>query len=242
MASAFSSGRCVTGIEGLDRILGGGLPAPSVTLVTGHSGTGKTSLALEFLFRGAELGEKGLLVSTIESPERLLAKAIPFDFLDRNGSQDLAEIKKMELTEVLEGAGLMERVFDEKAVQHLCGNIEGVLREEGIRRFVIDSLTPIHLEISSQKLVYHFLKRLGQIMYENECTALLISDNGPYGELERIMADGVLVLDTFERRGDMLRTMQVVKMKGTAHSRGKYVFDLTPEGILMTPLLKGGWH
>lgn len=242
MASAFSSRRCITGIAGLDRITEGGFPAPSVTLVTGRSGTGKTSLALEFLFRGALSGEKGLLLTTVESPERLLMRVVPFDFFNKSGDGDTAEIKKMELTEMLEGAGLMERVFDEKAVQHLCGNIEGLLKEEGIRRFVIDSLTPIHLEIGSQKLIYHLLKRLGQIMYENDCTALLISDNGPYGEVEWIMADGVLVLDTYERRGDILRTLQIVKMKGTAHSRGKYVFDITPEGILMTPLLKGGWH
>jgi circadian clock protein KaiC len=43
-----------------------------------------------------------------------------------------------------------------------------------------------------------------------------------------------------ERRGDLLRTLQVIKMRGTMHSRAKYVLDLTPMGVLLVPLLKGG--
>ena len=42
------------------------------------------------------------------------------------------------------------------------------------------------------------------------------------------------------RRGDLLRTLQVIKMRGTMHSRAKYVMDLTPNGIILAPLLKWG--
>jgi len=54
-----------------------------------------------------------------------------------------------------------------------------------------------------------------------------------------VVADGVIMLRTVERHGDMLRTLQVVKMAGTYHSRSRYVFELTPIGTLMTPMLRG---
>lgn len=65
--------RCVTGIEGLDRILGGGVPLTNLVLVKGGCGTGKTTLATEFLIRGAARGERGFLVSTAESKDSLLS-------------------------------------------------------------------------------------------------------------------------------------------------------------------------
>jgi circadian clock protein KaiC len=54
------------------------------------------------------------------------------------------------------------------------------------------------------------------------------------------VVDGIIQMSNFERKGDLLRTMQVIKMKGTAHSRAKYVIDLTGAGVLVTTLLKGG--
>jgi circadian clock protein KaiC len=60
-----------------------------------------------------------------------------------------------------------------------------------------------------------------------------------YG-VEEAIADGIILMGNYERRGDLLRTLQVVKMRGTSHSRAKYVLDITPLGILMVPLLKGG--
>jgi len=58
--------------------------------------------------------------------------------------------------------------------------------------------------------------------------------------VEEALADGVIVTGNLERRGDLLRTLQVVKMRGTTHSRAKYVLDLTTSGVLLVPLLKGG--
>ncbi len=60
-----------------------------------------------------------------------------------------------------------------------------------------------------------------------------------YG-VEEAIADGIILLGNLERRGDLLRTIQVIKMRGTTHSRAKYVLDLTPIGVLLAPLLKGG--
>jgi circadian clock protein KaiC len=58
--------------------------------------------------------------------------------------------------------------------------------------------------------------------------------------VEEALADGIILMGNMERRGDLLRTLQVIKMRGTSHSRAKYVLDLTPAGVLLVPLLKGG--
>ena len=74
--------RCMTGIEGLDNILNGGVPRGNTILVTGAVGTGKTSMCLEFLVHGALFGETGLFISVTESSEKLLKNIIPYDFFE----------------------------------------------------------------------------------------------------------------------------------------------------------------
>src|ERR1700761_3079059 len=65
------NGRCTTGIEGLDDILGGGLPRNRVYLIQGDPGAGKTTLALQFLLEGVKQGETGLYITLSETREEL---------------------------------------------------------------------------------------------------------------------------------------------------------------------------
>src|SRR5436309_15245297 len=74
--------RCITGIDGLDNILNGGIPRGNTVLITGSIGTGKTSLCLEFLVYGAIVGENSLYVSVTESYEKLLSNIIPYVFFE----------------------------------------------------------------------------------------------------------------------------------------------------------------
>jgi len=78
------------------------------------------------------------------------------------------------------------------------------------------------------------------------CTTLLVSEIGQSAGryslhgVEEAIVDGVLLLGNARRQGDILRILQVVKMRGTSHSRAQYVMELTPIGLLMAPHLKGG--
>jgi circadian clock protein KaiC len=80
LRAARTRGRCVTGIEGLDDILGGGIPKGNLVLVAGTVGTGKTTLTLEYLVRGAERGERSLFLSMTESSEKLVQNLSSFEF------------------------------------------------------------------------------------------------------------------------------------------------------------------
>ncbi len=57
--------------------------------------------------------------------------------------------------------------------------------------------------------------------------------------VEEAIVDGVLLLWNARRQGDILRVLQVIKMRGTAHSQAQYVVELTPIGMLLAPHLKG---
>jgi KaiC/GvpD/RAD55 family RecA-like ATPase len=80
---------------------------------------------------------------------------------------------------------------------------------------------------------------LSKLLFKTKCTGLLITEGDDMQGLEQTMADGIIRLGTAARRGDNYRVLEVVKMAGAAHSRAKYVMDMTSEGILVTPMLRG---
>ena len=70
-AAPGTSEKASTGIHGLDDILAGGLPRNRLYLIEGMPGTGKTTLALQFLLEGCRLGERGMYVTLSESADEL---------------------------------------------------------------------------------------------------------------------------------------------------------------------------
>jgi len=237
--------RCVTGIVAIDHILNGGIPRGNTVLVSGSVGTGKTSICVEFLIHGALQGESTLYVSVTEPTSRLLKNMIPFDFFEE-------KLVKQEKLHFLDLPALYEKLqienrdlgFDE--VKMIVDAIQEFVEEKDIIRFALDSVTSVSYRLKDPELIREFVLRLGGILSQRGCTSLLVSETGS-GEdgtsrlgVAEAIADGVIVTGNLERRGDLLRTLQVVKMRGTTHSRAKYVLDLTTSGVLLVPLLKGG--
>ena len=237
--------RCVTGIEGLDNILNGGIPRGNTVLITGSCGTGKTTLSLEFLVHGALMGERSLYISVTEATKKLLKNMIPYEFFDKK-----LIVEKMliflDLPDLYEKLNLTKLEFDLEDIQGLLDEIIKIVKKWEVKRLVIDSITSICYRLKEEEKIREFILRLGKALSDLGCTTLLVSELLPsakgysqYG-VEEAIADGVILLGNLERRGDLLRTIQVVKMRGTTHSRAKYVLDLTSIGILLAPLLKGG--
>ncbi|MBI0584784.1 MAG: AAA family ATPase [Methanomassiliicoccus sp.] len=239
MALTGQKERCVTGIEGLDSILGGGLPRGSLVLVTGVPGVGKTSLALEFAIRGAGMGEKSVVLTTVERPDKLMASVPEFDFFHQ-GLIDSGMLQFKEVVEFLEGSTISGWPDTRDEFATLGENIAAYITENGVRRVVIDTYHTLFYGIEDDTIGRDLLLSLSESMYANNCTGVLVADAVLGTSIESIIADGVIVLDNYVRRSDLLRTMQVLKMKATSHSRAKYVIDLTTCGVLVTPLLRGG--
>ncbi|MEE9163619.1 MAG: ATPase domain-containing protein [Thermoplasmata archaeon] len=243
-ASAADRERCPTGIDGLDNVLNGGLPRNNTILVTGSCGTGKTSMSLEFLLHGAEEGETGIFVAATEPPEKLTENMIPYDFYD---PEMLAKklIIFIDLHELYKRAKTEGPEIDQKGSEALMKAIVAAVKTHGAKRLVIDSITSICARLLTADLIREFIRGLSHALSLEGCTALLIAEvpagedrYSPYG-VEEAVVDGVILLGNLERQGDLLRTLQVVKMRGTTHSRAKYILDLTSVGTLLAPLLKG---
>ncbi len=237
--------RCLTGIDSLDNILNGGIPLANTTLVTGTCGTGKTSLSLEFILHGANEGEVGLFISGTEGPERLMDSMIPYDFFTPKLLKE-GKVEFLSLQELYGSAGIDGPEIDTKGAQALIKAIAAAVKKRKAKRLVIDSVTSVCARLSARDMVREFVSELIQALAKQGCTAILVSEvpagstrYSPYG-VEEAVADGIILLGNLERRGDLLRTLQVVKMRGTTHSRAKYILDLTSCGVLLAPLLKGG--
>ncbi len=237
--------KCITGIEGLDSVLGGGIPRNNTVLLTGNCGTGKTSLSLEFLLHGAIEGENGLYLSVTEPFEKLIANMIPYDFF----TKELIKTGKLtfiDMSAIYERFGFNRDRMSIEDVDLLVSAIGDLTRETKARRLVIDSITSVAYQVDSQEKLRNLLIGLSKALSGLGATSLIISEltaadasYSKYG-VEEAIADGVILMGNLERNGDMLRTLQVIKMRGTSHSRAKYVLDLTTAGILLVPLLKGG--
>ncbi len=245
MAPATALERCATGITGLDNILEGGIPRGNMVLVSGSVGTGKTTLCLEFLVRGAERGERSLFLSVTESSTKLIQNLSTFEFFRRD-LVDQGSLVFVDLPAVYDRLGLGKEELSSEEVDILIRTISDLVRSLGVKRLVLDSLTSVCYRFRKDEQIRDFMLRLGQELSDVRCTSLLVSEIGPnparyslHG-VEEAIVDGVILLWNTRRFGDIVRVVQVVKMRGTAHSRAQYVLDLTSIGILMAPHLKGG--
>ena len=134
--------RCATGIQELDDILGGGIPKGNMILVSGSVGTGKTTLSLEFLVRGAEQGEKSLFLSVTEASKKLIQNLATFEFfrpeLVENGSLVFVDVPV-----IYERLGLVREEFTSEDTDLLVLTIRNLVQELKAKRVVLDSLTSV---------------------------------------------------------------------------------------------------
>lgn len=234
-----------TGIKELDNALNGGLPKGATILLTGQCGTGKTTLAIEFLVNGALRDEKGLFISVTEPTSKLLDNMRSYEFFD----ETLVDDEKMFFLDVVNlaiklGLPPTDQTYEEIIV--LVNAIGNIVKELDIKRCVIDSVTGLCYQLNNRSKIRDLIFTLGKMLADLEVTTLLISElhtgSGEFSTygVEEAIADGIIKLGNLERRGDLLRTLQIIKMRGATHSRAMYVMDLTPNGIILAPLLKWG--
>jgi len=229
---------CKTGIDRLDKILGGGIPQGSAVLISGGSGSGKTILGSEFLFRGvSKYNEKGVYICLTEPKNKMIRNLKNFKFYDQkavdNGDVyfiDMEVAEKLREMLLLNPSTLVRTVVD-------------VVKDTGAKRVVLDSVTAVCNSLDDKAEIRDFIFRLGAELAPLDCTSLLISEVPPREyvfsvfKVEEFISDGIILLSDFERKGNIIRTLQIVKMRGIEHSMNKQVMQITGEGIKLMPLL-----
>lgn len=228
-----------TGIEGLDSLLDGGIPQGHLILLAGSCGTGKTILSQEFLFTGArESDENGIYISLSESRDKMIRNLEEFGFFDT----DIVESNKIRIVDITQDARLMN--LEPLTVNGIMNMITGIIKDSKAKRVVVDSITAICSALSDDRNIRDFLFEIGLQLQYLDCTTIFISEVPPmkfqysvFG-IEEFISDGVILLSEFEDKGDLIRTLQVVKMRGVDHSRNKQIMQITKEGIELKPMFE----
>ena len=230
-----------TGVPGLDQVLAGGLPAAHLYLVEGTPGAGKTTLGLQFLLKGRELGQRGLYVTLAETSDELSQGALShgwnlenieiFDLVSEEGlsadaEQSILNPSDFELGETIRGVmALVERMRPE--------------------RVVFDSLSELRL-LSQDPLRYRRqILMLKRFFLAQKCTVLMLDDKSTsVGDMHlHSIAHGVILLEqntgTF---GPDKRRMRVVKLRGVKFREGEHDFNLDRGGLQVFPRLVASEH
>src|SRR6266849_1575066 len=216
--------RVSTGIEGLDDILGGGLPPRRFYLVQGDPGVGKTTIGLQFLLEGERRHERGLYVTLSETREELTAVASSHGF-------DISRLALFELASTGERLDLEEQntLFEPSEVElaELTRALLAQVDEVKPQRLVFDSLSEMRLLAQSALRYRRQVLALKQHFSNRGCTVLMLDDQtSETGDKHlQSVAHGVIQLEQLSPLyGAERRRLRVVKMRGVAIRGGYHDF------------------
>jgi len=211
MKMRFEVPRTKTGIEGLDVMIGGGIPKGSTVLVCGGPGTGKTTLSMQFLINGyIKYGENGVFISLDEPMNRIFQEAKGYGW----NLKDLYEKGNIAFVEASPHA---EKKF---SIEKLIQEIRESARLVNAQRVALDPLTYLTIQypdiISRRSVILTLFKALR----ETNATCLVTDEIRGAGEertilLEEYLADGVIILQSSQVERRRVRTVEVEKMRGT---------------------------
>jgi circadian clock protein KaiC len=235
--------RASTGIPGLDDILGGGLFTNRLYLVEGMPGSGKTTMAFQFLLDGVRRGESVLYVTLSETASEIQAVA------DSHG-WDLRNVNIRELLPGTDAVRLTEQytVFHPSEVE-LSDTTQKILADvERIKptRLVFDSLSELRL-LSGTALRYRRqILALKQYFAGKQCTVLLLDDlsGGTKHDLQvHSIAHGSILLEhSMPNFGSMRRRLSITKYRGSSFRGGYHDYVIRRGGLEVFPRLVAAEH
>jgi len=222
--------RLATGVPGLDAILGGGLPEFSFNLIIGPPGAGKTTLAHQIMFALATPERPALFFTVLgEPPLKMLRYQQQFAFFE------LAKIN----TSIR-----FVNLSDDESINNFDRVLARIIHE--VEKFspalvFVDSFRSVILEAQQQTdnsiSLQQFIQQLGIQLSGWQATTFLIGEYATACDPHPIfsVADGLLSLEQSVHRNSMVRTMQILKMRGQATSPGVHTFRITAAGIDVFP-------
>ena len=218
--------RLPTGFPKLDAMLQGGIPQNTVTLLSGACGTGKSTIAMQFLYHGAKLcDEPGVYVTLEETPASLVNNMALFGW----DIDELIQKKKL--------AVIKPEIYKFDSIKQV---IADAIDRIGAKRLVVDSYSVLLTYFNDPNQIRSGLVQLDREIKKMGCTALIISDIKDNAEIfsttgvEEFIVDGVIVLSlikSLKHPYSSMRSISVRKMRATRHPLSHFRFDITDEGV-----------
>jgi KaiC/GvpD/RAD55 family RecA-like ATPase len=232
--------RAKTGVKGLDEMLNGGLPSGRSILVCGGPGSGKTIFGLQFLLNGIDDNENGLFVSLDESLEHIREDALEFGWAleELERQQKLCVVDASPLRTIpgevkLGGIRIGKRDF---SMMSLMDIIKTRALKIKAKRVVVDGITNLIIQypqIFEQRMaVLDLLEAVSSLgstnIFTGENRATTLSrEVSP----EEFLCHGVIVFHVFRENGQLVRAVQIEKMRGMAHDQQIRPYRITNKGI-----------
>lgn len=238
--------RASSGVKGLDDILGGGFPKARTILVVGSPGSGKTILALQFLRAGAVNGEPSIYVTFDERPEQVKENVSAFgwdlDRLEAEGKMmfvDATPFRQAKTTasahEARGGLPMYEAV-PEITLRGLVETVKRLAEEESAARLAVDPITSLSVRYQSPVKRRRAMLLLFDALSSTGATCLVTSELrtsmlSRRFQLEEYLSQGVVLLRTGIHEGNVIRGVQVEKMRGIAHDTQLRPYIISQNGI-----------
>lgn len=227
----FSTQKVSTGIAELDNMLEGGLPRGSATMVAGGAGTGKTLLGMHLITAGIAQGEPGVIVTFQENPQQLrrIARSFGWDLV------------------AMEEEGLLVHLYSssvEIQPDIHAAKIQEIVENIGAKRVMLDSLKDIEIATPDKVRFKDYIYALVNKFKLQGVTTLLTNEIpemfGPFQLSEygvSFVVDNVILLRYLELSGRMGRAINIMKVRGSEHSKEIRNFEINNDGIQITTVV-----
>jgi circadian clock protein KaiC len=211
-----------TGIAGFDELLSGGIPRENIVLVEGGAGTGKTTLGVEFIYRGiVEYGDPGLIVVFEVSPEKMVRDAAALGW-------DLSELEQSDQLKII----FTTRDVFYREIQQADSLLLEEAHRLGAKRIFIDGFTLAAPEQNGNgargsREQFHIFS---EGLHREHLTAMISTDllgGGVEGNVEEeLVADTIIRLRLEQIHRAVQRSMEVVKSRGHNFVMGRHSFRI----------------
>lgn len=227
----------ISGIPGIDKLLGGGFPQNRTILVSGSCGTGKSTIAAQFINQGLINGESCVYVTFEEGKQKLIENISQYGI-------DFESMEKTGKLKIIGGAIGDIRFYKDKtkaSARDLAEEIKEVAHEIGSKRIVLDSLNLFLMLFDTDSERRHAMAELTSAFEKIHSTTLLTCevreatrDISWYG-FEEFVVDGVLALYRVPFENMFERAFSVIKMRGIRHSSNIVPMQIRNDGIHVFP-------
>ena len=223
-----SETRVPFGIKTLDKMICGGLLEGSANLLEGAPGTGKTTMAMQYIYNGVTMYDQpGLIITFEEFPQQYYHDALQFGW----------DFRK------LEEQGKLKVIFSDpqttmEEFDKIDGEFVSIIEDMGIKRVIIDSMTHFEPLTDNEHELREMERRFINALKRESVTSILLRENDNLlGQVSRVSSKIPFIVDTYvilryvEVDSAIEKALCFLKMRGSDHQKDIRCFRITSKGI-----------